>query len=218
MQVRTSRPAPWLTFDGSEDQSRARLLSAMTDVLIEKGFAQASVAEVVRVARVSKRTFYEHFASRDECYLAAYQAMSEALLALIRQASAGSAPAEDRLAAATYAYLGALEAMPAIARTFFTEIQLAGPLALKAQRRVHDLFADQLFTLIEEGRRELPDARPLSRAMALAVVGAANELLMKRIDEGRPDQLRDLGDTVVELIRSIMLVPDELAVPRAQRR
>jgi AcrR family transcriptional regulator len=183
----------------------------MAESLTEKGFAQTSVADVVRRARVSKRTFYEHFTSRDECYLATYQALSESLLALITQAAQMNAPAEERLAAATYAYLETLQSMPEIARTFFTELQMAGPLALKAQRRVHDRFADVMFELIEQGRPEHPEARPLSRMMALAIVGAANELLMKRIDEGRPHELRDLGDHVVELIRAIMLVPPELA-------
>lgn len=215
MQARSRQPAPLLTFavpDGEGDH-RTRLVAAMAEVLTDKTYAQASVADVVKRARVSKRTFYEHFASRDECYLATYQALSEALLTLIAQVGATDAPAEERLAAATYAYLEALQSMPELARTFFTELQLAGPLALKAQRRVHDRFADQLFVLIELGRQERPDARPLSRAMALAVVGAANELLMKRIDEGRVHELRDLGDTVVELLRAIMLVPVELARP-----
>jgi AcrR family transcriptional regulator len=215
MQARSLPRAPLLTFPVPEGEGdhRTRLVVAMADVLTEKGYAAASVADVVRQARVSKRTFYEHFASRDECYLATYQTLSEILLTLIAQAAASDAPAEQRLAAATYAYLEALESRPALARTFFTEMQVAGPLALKAQRRVHDRFAEVLYVLIEQGRREHPDARPLSRAMALAVVGGVNELLMKRIDEGRPDQLRDLGDTVVELIRAIMLVPDALARP-----
>lgn len=215
MQARSLPRASLLTIVlGSGDADpRGRLLLAMAEALAEQGFAQTSVADVVRRARVSKRTFYEHFSSRDECYLATYTALSEALLDLIKQAAQTNAPPEQRLAAATYVYLEALQSMPAVTRTFFTELQMAGAIALKAQRRVHDRFADVLFELIEQGRNEHPGARPLSRMMAVAIVGAANELLMKRIDEGRPDQLRDLGDHVVELIRAIMLVPAELARP-----
>lgn len=179
----------------------------MADALSEQGFAQTSVADVVRRARVSKRTFYEHFASRDDCYLATYQALSEAMLTVIMEAARANGRAEDRLAAATYAYLETLQSTPALVRTFFTELQLAGPLALAAQRRVHDRFAEVLFELFAQARAEYPDARPVSRPMALAIVGATNELLMKRIDEGRPHELRELGAHVVELIRAIMRVP-----------
>jgi AcrR family transcriptional regulator len=212
MQARSLPRAPLLSIVlGSGDSDpRGRLLLAMAETLAEQGFAQTSVADVVRRARVSKRTFYEHFTSRDECYLATYSALSEAMLELIKQAAQVDAAPEERLAAAAYAYLEALQSIPEVTRTFFTEIQMAGPLALKAQRRVHDRFAGVLFELIEQGRNEHPGARPLSRMMAVAIVGAANELLMKRIDEGSPDKLRDLGDHVVELIRAIMLVPREL--------
>ncbi|HEX5658101.1 MAG TPA: TetR/AcrR family transcriptional regulator [Polyangiales bacterium] len=215
MQARSFPRAPLLTIVlGSGDSDpRGRLLLAMAEALAEQGFAQTSVADVVRRARVSKRTFYEHFTSRDECYLATYSALSEAMLGLIKQAAQIDAPPEQRLAAACYTYLEALQSIPEVTRTFFTEIQMAGPLALKAQRRVHDRFADVMFELLEQGRSEHPGARPLSRMMAVAIVGAANELLMKRIDEGKPDKLRDLGDHVVELIRALMLIPPELARP-----
>jgi AcrR family transcriptional regulator len=192
----------------TEHDARTRLIEAMALALTEKTYASISVADVVRCARVSKRTFYEHFAGKEECYLATYAALGEHLLARIAQAAAGELPAEQRLAAATYAYLGALEEMPALTRTFFTEIQCAGPQALEARRKVHQRFADVVHTLIEQGRSEIPNTRALSREMAGALVGATNELLLIRIEQGQLDRLHEVGDTILELIRSLLVVAE----------
>ncbi len=194
--------------------SRGRLLEAMALTLTERSYASVSVADVVRSARVSKRTFYEHFTSKEECYLATYAAVGEMLLARIAEAARTNLPAEERLAAATDAYLTALEETPALTRTFFTEIQCAGPSALAARRQVHERFAEVVHALIEEGRKELPDARPLSREMASALVGATNELLMIRIEQGRLGELRAVGPTILELVRAVLFVPEVVSGSR----
>ena len=62
---------------------RARLTAGLADAIAEKGYAAATIADVVRHARVSKRTFYEHFADKEACFLALYSESSDELLALI---------------------------------------------------------------------------------------------------------------------------------------
>src|ERR687893_3211952 len=68
---------------------RARLLEAVGRAVAEKGYAGATIDDVVRRAGVSKKTFYEHFADKEECFLAAYEAASEELLARVREAHEG---------------------------------------------------------------------------------------------------------------------------------
>lgn len=200
----------------SDGSPRSRLVVAMAEALHEKSYAALSVADVVRHARVSKRTFYEHFTDRESCYLATYAAVSNAMLVRIAAAVEPGQPVERQLRGATRAYLTALEESAALTRTFFTEIQLAGSAALEARRQVHQRFAELLRTLVAQGRREQPEVQALSPEMSVAVVGAINELLLVRIEAGQLDRLTDLGPTVEQLLRALLLA-HEPATTRSSR-
>ncbi|HMI85214.1 MAG TPA: TetR/AcrR family transcriptional regulator [Polyangiaceae bacterium] len=198
-------PAPADVDPKAEQQ--ARLIEGMATALTEKGYADISVADIVQHARVSKRTFYENFADKEACYLATYAALSDDVLARIAAAGESDRPAEERLVAATRAYLTALEERPALTRTYLTEIQAAGPEALKLRRSIHARFADLLQHLVERSRKERPLLRAISPLMAAAIVGGINELVLLTIEEGRAQQLQEIGPTVVELLAAVLLAP-----------
>jgi AcrR family transcriptional regulator len=202
----------------ADNSPRSRLIAGMLLALCEKSFAAVSVADVVRLARVSKRTFYEHFETREACYLASYEAVSGALLTRIEEAAVLDLPVGSRLMAAAEAYLSALQEVPPLARTFFLEIQLAGADALAARRKVHQRFADVLRELVKKGKNAGADVRALSPDMAVAIVGAINELLMVRIEQGRLSELTQLQAAVVELFESLLLHKREPARKRAGAR
>jgi len=193
----------------SDPAPRWRLIGAMAATLCDKNYAAISVADVVRAARVSKRTFYEHFATREACYLATYEALSNALLERIEQTAEAESesPVERRLLVAAQAYLSTLQEVPALARSFFLEIQLAGPEALVARRQVHQRFADVLRALVRKGKRDGAEVRALSPDMSVAIVGAINELLTARLEAGRLHELTQLQATVVELFAAVLRRP-----------
>jgi AcrR family transcriptional regulator len=202
----------------SETDYRARLVQGMAEALMKKGYTDVSVADIVQHARVSKRTFYEHFADKEACYLATYAALSDDLMARVAEAGATDRPAEERLVAATHAYLAALEERPALTRTFLTEIQAAGPEALKLRRSIHQRFSELLRLLVERGRKERPGLLPISPPMAVALVGGINELVLLTIEEGRGQHLSEIGDTVVELLRAVLVARPKRAGARRIRR
>ena len=74
--------------------------------------AAATIADVVRHARVSKRTFYEHFADKEDCFVAAYRELSEQTMRAIAAAVDFGASWEEQMGAAVRAYLGALDSRP----------------------------------------------------------------------------------------------------------
>jgi AcrR family transcriptional regulator len=153
---------------------------------------------------VSKRTFYEHFADKEECFLALYAETSDELLELIAKAASGDAPWEDRLAAAARAYFTRLAAEPALTRTALVDIQVAGPRALRARRDVQRRYAALLRALSAEAAQEDAAVRPLSASMATAVVGGLNELMLEAAEEGREDRLGELAATATALIRAVL--------------
>ena len=144
---RLPRGTHGLDRDVVEASQRTRLLEAVGRAVAERGYAGATIDDVVRRAGVSKKTFYDHFADKQDCFLAAYEAASEELLERVREAHASEDDWLERTRAGIRAYLRWLAADPALARVFLIEVAAAGPLALE--------------------RREAP-ARPLRRADARA--------------------------------------------------
>lgn len=204
--MESAMPQPVLLQPAVAD-ARGRLLEGLAIAITEKGYAAATIADVVRHARVSKRTFYEHFADKEACYLALYSAASDRMLAIIAEAAAAERPWRERLDAAAGAYLSELAAMPALTRTFLMEIQAAGDRALALRREVHGRFAEQLRTLTEEAARAEDGLRPLSPEMATAVVGGINELMLEAVEQERARQLTDLAGAASALILAVVTAP-----------
>src|SRR6476661_10824671 len=120
---------------------RERLVLGMVAAVAERGYAATTITDVVRHARVSRRTFYEHFADKEACFLAAYDVVSDGVLARIAGAEAAASEWEDRIHAGVRAYLSALALEPEVERVFTVEILSAGPAALAHRREVLRRFA-----------------------------------------------------------------------------
>ena len=183
---------------------RLRLLDGMAAAVNEKGYAATTIADVVRHSRVSKRTFYEHFADREACFLACYAHGAELAMRAVAGAAAGGGSWPQQVRAATRAYLATLQARPALTRTLLVEVHGAGPRALALRRSVLAQFARLLCELVERGRREHPKLRALSPAMSTALVGGINELVLSTVEQGGADQLDRLEETIADLVESVL--------------
>jgi AcrR family transcriptional regulator len=150
-----------------------RLVGALAAAAAEKGYAATTIADIVRHARVSKRTFYEHFADKEACLLAGYEYVSSRLMDVLRSTSVPSdLPWQEQVRVVTAAYLGALEDLPLVNRSLLLEVQAAGAEAFRLRARTQKQFADLLCSLVEAS------GRSLSPVLALAIVGGINELTL----------------------------------------
>lgn len=186
---------------------RDRLLAGMAAALVEKGYAAVTIADVARHAHVSKRTFYEHFAEKQECFLAVYRVTSDQLFQHVGAAADPALPLPDRIGAAVRAYLDVLAAEPRLTQTLLLEIQAVGPNGLRLRREVLRRFAIMLSARVEEGRGGDLGIRPLTIELATAVIGGVNELVLDAVEQGRADRLGDLDGTVADLVRAVLLLP-----------
>ena len=206
-----TRPLPRgphnLTRDDVLSSQRERMLEAIAAVVASKGYANATVGDVVAGAGVSRKTFYEHFRDKEECFLAAFDSGAEKLLAAIVKAEPHEPGRIERIRARMRAYLCTLATNPAFARTFLIEVFAAGPRAMERRAEVHARFEQMIHGMYEETRRELPDLPPVSDAIAAAAVGAFNELVTKYVREGRTDRLPELEDTLVHIQVSLFAGP-----------
>jgi AcrR family transcriptional regulator len=109
---RLPRGTHGLDRDVVEASQRTRLLEAIGRAVAEKGYAGATIDDVVRRAGVSKKTFYDHFADKEDCFLAAYQAASGELLRRVREAHEGHEDWEERTRAGIATYAGSRPTRP----------------------------------------------------------------------------------------------------------
>jgi AcrR family transcriptional regulator len=178
---------------------RARLMDGMAAAFAKRSYSETTIADIVRHAGVSKRTFYEHFGAKEECLLALYVAASERVLAAIEAAVATARGLDQQIAAATTAYLARMQAHPQLMRTLLIEILAAGPTGLAVRRDIHQRYAALLRRLVSRTHR-----RPLSAAMASAVVGGINELILQAVLDDRIDRLLDLAGPAADLVHAVV--------------
>ncbi len=170
----------------------ARLVRAMAEAVAEKGYAATTVADVVARAGVSRKTFYEHFADKEACLLAAYDACAVVFEQRLVEA-VGAGDLRTQLRALVAAYFDGLAEEPAFARTFIVEVLAAGPAALERRAAIHERWARLLLALHEAARAADPSLPAVPLAVARAAIGAVNELGAEELRRGVTD-LRHLTD------------------------
>jgi AcrR family transcriptional regulator len=180
------------------DVQRARIVAAAIDAVAELGYGGLTVTEVIARAHISRRTFYELYADRDECFLAAFDAalarVAEPVLAAYQVAGAW----RERIANALCAALALFDDRPALARLLIVDALGAGPLAL--ERRAAALEA--LVRAVDDGRANARGREPGPLA-AEAVVGAVLAVLHKRLLE--PQRREPLLALAGPLMNAIVL-------------
>jgi AcrR family transcriptional regulator len=191
-------------------RQRARLLEAAAAVFARCGYAEASAEAISREAGMSKATFYEHFANKEECILALFDVAADIVRQGVATAAAEQADqsADDRWRASIRAFLEALAAYPEAARTLLVEIIGAGPRA--TERR--DAIVEAFVSIIDEQNRigHEREGRPRlkSRNDAFAIVGAIIELASRQLRYGDPADPRDLEPVIERLITGILLASE----------
>lgn len=162
------------------------------------------MADVVRLARTSRRTFYEHFGDLDECFLALFEQVTDRTLARIAAAVDPDGIWEDQIDHALDAYINGVSAQPELQQSFVRELPGLGPAAAERQRQVIEHFADLITQLVAAGRARQPAVglAPLDRDTAIIVVGGLRELLVMAIQDGR--DLQQLRPSATRLLTAVI--------------
>jgi AcrR family transcriptional regulator len=185
---------------------RARLLRAAAADFAQHGYANTGSESISRRAGMSKATFYEHFANKEECILALFDQATEVLATTIAQAAraAGDSPRE-RMHAGTRAFMSVVAEHPDYVRTLLVEIIGAGPAAARRRDQVLEAFSQIL-----DKENEIAAARGLSPRFSssldtVAVVGAITELVSRQVRLGDPPDPMDLAPVIERMIDGLLL-------------
>ena len=180
---------------------RSRLLDAVAEAVAANGYAATTVADVVALAAVSRRTFYEQFPDLESCFVAAYEAGMELLLDEIRHAVRARPGTgwQDRARTSVEAYLEALAARPAAAWAFSVEAIGSGATALGHRAAVLGRWVQQWRGLQDRARREDARVPRTPDDHLLLLVGGIEELVRDCLLARGAEHLPDLADRIAEI-------------------
>jgi AcrR family transcriptional regulator len=124
-------------------RQRARMLRAMAEVVAERGYVDTPVAAIIKRAGVSRETFYEQFASKQDCFVAALEeAIGRLAGALSSVLDEATGPPLTRCDALLRGYLDTVHAQPATARLFLIDTYAAGAQAMRRRLELQQQFVD----------------------------------------------------------------------------
>lgn len=186
------------------ENPKDRLLQAMAAAIVEKGFATTVVADVVRIARVSRRTFYEHFTDRSDCFLELCDRSTRTGWQIVEEAADLTLPWQEQTSRAVDAYVEFMTAEPAITRSFLFEIFATGERGAEKSREIQHRFAEQFAALVSRARDENPRLQPVSYPMASAIVAGICELIMLSLEPESGISKEDVKETAIQFVLGVV--------------
>jgi AcrR family transcriptional regulator len=176
---------------------RQRLLAGMAEAVRECGFRDSTVADVVRHARTSRRTFYEQFPSKQACYIAL---LREANAAMVRQIAAAvdpRAPWDTQVRQAIEAWIAVAQSDLALTLSWIRDLPSLGSDARHLQREWLEAFVVLIQDLTDTPELRAAGVAPPSRQLTIMLLGGLRELIATTVEDGG-----DIGDITEVAVRA----------------
>jgi AcrR family transcriptional regulator len=171
-----------------DDAFRDRVLDGLAASIGERGYRDTTVADIVRHARTSKRTFYEQFASKEACLIELLRRNNEDLIANIQAAVDPEADWQHQIRQAAEAYVDHIGSRPAITLSWIREAPALGVVAQPLNRLAMEALTDMLVNLTDSPGFRRADLPPISRPLALILLGGLRELTALFVEDDRDVQ------------------------------
>lgn len=173
---------------------KQRLYKALATVMTANGYSNTTVDDVIKEAKVSRATFYEHFDSKQDLFMSGYGRMQRHVIDAIRSVPVEGTPME-RFAVMLDRYLGFIALDPATARLYLLEVYAAGPEAMRTRVGLQQEFVG--------GVAQIFDARDDSTQFACqALVAAVSTLVTNALTRG--DDVTALREPILEYTARVM--------------
>lgn len=169
---------------GTAETFRRRLLDGLAESIGERGYRATTVADIVRCARTSKRTFYDQFADKEACFLELLRADNERLATEISSAVDPHDDWRSQIRQAVHAYVNHIGARPAVTLSWIRELPALGPVARPVQRRGLELLRALLIGLSNGPGFQRAGIAPLTPALAVVLLGGLRELTALNVEDG----------------------------------
>jgi AcrR family transcriptional regulator len=185
-----------------DDAFRDRLLDGLSASIGERGYRDTTVADIVRHARTSKRTFYEQFASKEECLIELLRRNNDDLIANIQASVDPEADWQDQIRQAAEAYVDHIGSRPAITLSWIREAPALGAVAQPLHRHAMEALTDMLVDLTDSPGFRRAQLSPISRPLALILLGGLRELTALFVEDDH--DVRGIIDPAIAAATAIL--------------
>lgn len=173
---------------------RARIIAALAEETVARGYRAVTVADIVRRAGIARNTFYENFSSKQDCFLATQDYAVEEALRRVVEAATKVESWQERVDAGLGAFLHYVAGEPALARTCIVEALSAGPASLARYEESLQSF----IPLFRIGRKVSPRGEELPETLEETIIGGIFWVIYQRIIRGETKQIEQLLPQLVE--------------------
>jgi AcrR family transcriptional regulator len=184
------------------ENQRERLLNGVVEAVGEHGYNETTIGRIATAAKVSRRTFYEYFTDKEDCFLAAYDVIDDHVRAAMLGAPGSDQRWPERVRARLAALLDDLSHDPVVASFYLVEPLAAGGKVAARYRDAMQLLADTI-------RPEPPPGGVAMEVRDQALIGAVTTLIVRRLNGGTADRLPELLPDLTELVLAPYLGREE---------
>ena len=181
---------------------RQRLLAGMAVAIRECGFRDATVADVVRHARTSRRTFYEHFPSKQACYIALLREANAAMARQIAVAVDQRAPWDVQVRQAIEAWIAVAQSDLALTMSWIRDLPSLGSDARHLQREWLEAFVVLVKDLTDTPELCAVGVAPPSRQLMIMLLGGLRELIATTVEDG--GDIGDITEAAVQATQAML--------------
>jgi AcrR family transcriptional regulator len=195
-----------LTREQVATNQRMRLIEGMIDAIGEKGYAATTVSDVIRRAGVSRKAFYEHFANKEECFLATYDTIATVGRRGVATAFRRAQGLPDSVQAALAEVIELAIARPEALRVLMVEIGAAGPAGIERREQLVVRYED----ILRENLGLPAGPGPIPNPILRGVVGGILHVIYTHLRRGERKQLRKRLPEIVNWALSYWPAPESI--------
>jgi AcrR family transcriptional regulator len=189
----------------TRDPYRQRLLDGLSESIVEIGYRDTTVADIVRRARTSRRTFYEHFAGKEECFVTLLTEANTAMIAEIAASVDPTAPWRAQVRQAVEAWIGCAESKPGIVVSWIRDVPALGVSGRTLTRDMMAAFTDMVQTLVTTAQWRVIRPEGVPRPLAIVLLGGLRELIATTVEEG--GRAADITEVAVSASIALLAPP-----------
>jgi len=193
--------------DEDKGNFRQRLLDALEASIAEDGYPRTTVADIVRRARTSRRTFYEYFDSREACFVAL---LTDANADQVRQIAAAvdpQAPWRNQVRQAIEAWISSGESRSSLMLSWIRDVPSLGAAARRLQRDGTENFIELVQALADSDAFSAAGIGPVSRQRIIMLLGGLRELAAITVEEG--GRASDITEEAVDASIALLAPRDQ---------
>ncbi|ETA07311.1 MULTISPECIES: TetR/AcrR family transcriptional regulator [Gordonia] len=166
--------------------TRERLLAAMLECITESGYRETTIADVVRVAQTSRRTFYQEFADKQDCFFELLRETNRFMIARIAEGVDPEGSPEAQVRQAVTAYATTSDRYPGLMLSWIRELPALGGAAAQVKNEAMDDWVDLFVGLTSTPTLAAAGVKPISRQRAVFLWGGVRELTASAVESGSP--------------------------------